>query len=62
MTLTAFQLTELEFHFNGVPKNLRDRSPFYWTSYHPEISAPSGWYQWTASGLIYLGASILEEA
>lgn len=35
--------------------------PFYWSKVHddPSISAPSGWYQWTERGLIYLGESIL---
>jgi hypothetical protein len=36
-------------------------SPFYWTKADddPKVSAPSGWYQWTESGLVYLGESIL---
>lgn len=39
-----------------------DGRPFYWTRVHddPAVSAPSGWYQWTERGLIYLGESILE--
>ena len=37
--------------------------PFYWTKVaEPPLSAPSGWYQWTDSGLKYLGESILESA
>jgi hypothetical protein len=37
--------------------------PFYWTKVHddPKVSAPSGWYQWTDSGLKYLGETVLEE-
>lgn len=36
--------------------------PFYWTAVSPNRSdsAPSGWYQWTERGLIYLGETILE--
>lgn len=41
--------------------------PFYYTSHEPAnrtdfdcYYAPSGWYQWTKSGLKYLGESILE--
>ena len=40
-----------------------DDRPFYWTApncYRPCDCAPSGWYQWTKSGLKYLGASVLE--
>lgn len=38
--------------------------PFYWTRVHDDltVSAPSGWYQWTESGLAYLGESISEGA
>jgi hypothetical protein len=36
--------------------------PFYWTavSDDPKVSAPSGWYQWTEKGIVYIGASILD--
>ena len=34
--------------------------PFYWTRVNDPRSAPSGWYQWTPTGLKYLGESILE--
>ncbi len=33
--------------------------PFYWTAPADKGCAPTGWYQWQDSGLVYLGASIL---
>jgi len=38
-----------------------DERPFYWRTLCDAKSAPTGWYQWTKSGLVYLGESILEE-
>ena len=35
--------------------------PFYWTKPYDEGCAPSGWYQWTERGLVYLGESLLEK-
>ena len=37
----------------------REKKPFYFVR---EGNAPSGWYQWTDDGLVYLGESILESA
>lgn len=42
----------------------RDQKPFYWVQ-PPQPGdewyvAPTGWYQWTERGLIYLGPTILE--
>jgi hypothetical protein len=36
------------------------QTPFYWTKVHddPKVSAPSGWYQWQESGLVYLGEKL----
>jgi len=38
-------------------------APFYWTRVHedPKVSAPSGWYQWTERGLVYLGETIIND-
>jgi hypothetical protein len=33
--------------------------PFYWTAPASTGCAPSGWYQWTEAGLIYIGESLL---
>lgn len=39
-----------------------EKRPFYWTAPLDLCGtcAPSGWYQWTPGGLIFLGESILE--
>ena len=42
------------------PNPPRYDRPFYWTRVNDPRSAPSGWYQWTERGLVYLGGSILE--
>lgn len=46
----------------------QDTKPFYWSNGGMTKEsegcyvAPTGWYQWTQSGLEYLGESILEQA
>lgn len=47
----------------NAPWERKSKAPFYWTKVHddPKVSAPSGWYQWTERGLVYLGESILEQ-
>jgi hypothetical protein len=49
--------------FWRIPSRLeRHERPFFWNSQNSPGFAPTGWYQWTATGLRYLGESILEEA
>jgi hypothetical protein len=63
MNITDYQEKELQWHhFRGVPRGMRDPRPFYWSSLGRDGSAPSGWYEWTPQGLVYLGESILERA
>jgi hypothetical protein len=46
---------------SGCEGEMNGLKPFYWVKVHddPKVSAPSGWYQWTERGLVYLGESIL---
>ena len=63
MTITGYQQREIgHLQFKSVPMGMRNRQPFYWTRTADPRSAPSGWYQETGAGLLYLGESILEEA
>lgn len=36
-----------------------DERPFYWVKPYADNCAPTGWYQWTKRGLVYLGPTIL---
>lgn len=62
MTLTEQQHEEVKYGLRMGDAHELSNRPFYWNSYHREGSAPSGWYQLTPSGIVYLGESILERA
>jgi hypothetical protein len=62
MTLTDYQIHELKYGISHGIRGANYAQPFYWTAMRTVQSAPSGWYQWTPQGLVYLGESILEGA
>ena len=39
----------------------KQQRPFYWTAPNDGDCAPTGWYQWTSRGLVYLGENVPED-